>query len=227
MPRLQDPDGDAGDRLAEVVEHVAADHAHPGQREVDLISDFLLRDLQRPALFAGTTLAVGQREIATALDTQRVAAGSHVAELVASVGGGARGPRRALELVLGRETHLRPPEGLTCIHARDAAADDAAGLDLLVRAARCSAGRSRCRNLRLGRRREYWNRESQDQGCQHALVSITAAWTEGPGQCPHHERHVFIVLLTASANTPPTAPHTIATTSIPSADNKGGGRTMA
>ena len=172
IPRLQDPDGDAGDRLAEVVEHASADHAHPRQREVDLIGDLLLCDLQRPALFAGTTLAVGQREIATALDTQRVAAGSNVAELVASVGRRARGPRRAQELVLGRETNLRAPERLAGVQAGDAAADDAAGLDLLRRVARCGVGRSRHRNLRLGRRRECGDREGQDQCCQHACAPV-------------------------------------------------------
>jgi hypothetical protein len=79
VPRLQDPHGDPGDWLAEVVEDASADHTHPRQGEVDLVSDFLLCDLQRPALFAGTTLPVGQREIATALDTQRVAARGDVA----------------------------------------------------------------------------------------------------------------------------------------------------
>ena len=173
IPRLQDPDGDAGDRLAEVVEHASADHAHPRQREVDLLSDFLLCDLQRPALFAGTTLAVGQREIATALDTQRVAAGSNVAELVASVGRRARGPRRAEELVLGRETNLRPPERLAGVQARDAAADDAASLDPLRRVARSRFAGSRHRNLRLGGRSECGDREGQHYCCcQHACAPV-------------------------------------------------------
>jgi hypothetical protein len=165
ISRLQCPDGDTGDRLADVVEQASADHAHARQREIDLVSGFLLCDFQRPALFAGSALAVGEREIPTARHMQRVTARSDVAELIPSVGRGALGPPIAQVIGLGRETNLRAPQRLARVQASDAAADHTADLGLLRRVAACRLGRSR-RNLDVGPSDACGDRDGQRQ-CDH------------------------------------------------------------
>ena len=112
----------AGNRLARFIGDAPAEHAHPGQREVELLDDLLVEDLQRPAGFERPALTVAQRQVAAAPGGDVVAAGGQVGEFVSAVG--VRADRAPFAALVGRcQRDLRPPQRTAGVGRGHAAAN--------------------------------------------------------------------------------------------------------
>jgi hypothetical protein len=148
-----------GDRLAELVHDPAGDDSSARQREVDLLEQLAVGDLERLPLLERSELTVGKRHEAAFAGVERVAARGQLFELVASLGVRA-GDASFTDLGRGG-AHKRFAQRLTGIGSDHAAADHR-GAGLRRRIAR--RRHSGCDSWRHGRRR--W-RLGLDGGRRH------------------------------------------------------------
>ena len=88
----------AGDWLTRLIENPPGDQAHSGQREIDVIRQLAIGQLQLLAELEGAPLAIAQLQVAAARDRDGVAAGRQFLDLVASIGIGAGAARLAAKL---------------------------------------------------------------------------------------------------------------------------------
>src|SRR5262249_33617414 len=82
---------DAGNRLTELIDNPAGDHAAARQGDVNPLDDLALGDLDRPLWVGRPPLPVGQRDETALADRERVAASAHLPELVGAAGIGGDG----------------------------------------------------------------------------------------------------------------------------------------